>query len=120
MNNRSAIKLNHVVHHGALGHHVQNFYALLARAIVDIELHQGTMTFQDAAGFWRDRVGLSPEAAKAETTKTSMFPGTASTMLYQTQTTMSTEPWLALFPGLFIFVTMLTVNALGEQLAGSS
>ena len=23
----SVIKLNHVVHHGALGHHVQNFYA---------------------------------------------------------------------------------------------
>jgi len=25
--NHSVIKLNHVVHHGALGHHVQNFYA---------------------------------------------------------------------------------------------
>jgi peptide/nickel transport system permease protein len=34
-------------------------------------------------------------------------PPTASwgNMLYQAQTTMSTEPWLALFPGLFIFVT---------------
>ena len=26
-NNDSVIKLNHVVHHGALGHHVQNYYA---------------------------------------------------------------------------------------------
>jgi uncharacterized protein (DUF885 family) len=25
--NYSAIKLNHVIHHGALGHHVQNYYA---------------------------------------------------------------------------------------------
>jgi peptide/nickel transport system permease protein len=38
-------------------------------------------------------------------------------MLYQAQTTMSTEPWLALFPGLFIFVTTLTVNTLGDALA---
>jgi peptide/nickel transport system permease protein len=35
-------------------------------------------------------------------------------MLYQAQTTMSTEPWLALFPGLFIFVTACAVNLLGE------
>jgi hypothetical protein len=25
--NHSTIKLNHVVHHGAIGHHVQNWYA---------------------------------------------------------------------------------------------
>src|SRR5918912_2054487 len=25
--NTSVIKLNHVVHHGAIGHHVQNYYA---------------------------------------------------------------------------------------------
>jgi peptide/nickel transport system permease protein len=35
-------------------------------------------------------------------------------MLYQAQTTMSTEPWLALFPGLCIFATALAVNVLGE------
>ena len=29
--NDSAIKLNHVVHHGALGHHVQNDYAIAKR-----------------------------------------------------------------------------------------
>ena len=38
-------------------------------------------------------------------------------MLYQAQTTMSTEPWLALFPGVFIFATVLSVNSLGDALA---
>jgi peptide/nickel transport system permease protein len=38
-------------------------------------------------------------------------------MLYQAQTTMSTEPWLAFFPGLFIFATTLSVNALGDRFA---
>jgi peptide/nickel transport system permease protein len=38
-------------------------------------------------------------------------------MLYQAQTTMSTEPWLALFPGVFIFATVLAVNTFGDALA---
>ena len=38
-------------------------------------------------------------------------------MLYQAQTTMSTEPWLAFFPGVFIFATVLAVNTLGDALA---
>jgi peptide/nickel transport system permease protein len=38
-------------------------------------------------------------------------------MLYQAQTTMSTEPWLALFPGVFIFATVLAVNTVGDALA---
>jgi peptide/nickel transport system permease protein len=38
-------------------------------------------------------------------------------MLYQAQTTMSTEPWLALFPGACIFVTVASVNALGERMS---
>jgi peptide/nickel transport system permease protein len=37
-------------------------------------------------------------------------------MLYQAQTTMSTEPWLAIFPGLFIFATVLACNAVGDTL----
>jgi peptide/nickel transport system permease protein len=37
-------------------------------------------------------------------------------MLYQAQTTMSTEPWLAFFPGLFIFATVFAVNTLGDAL----
>jgi peptide/nickel transport system permease protein len=45
-------------------------------------------------------------------------PPTASwgNMLYQAQTTMSTEPWLAIFPGAFIFLTVLCCNALGDGL----
>jgi peptide/nickel transport system permease protein len=38
-------------------------------------------------------------------------------MLYQAQTRLSTEPWLALFPGVFIFATVLAVNTLGDALA---
>jgi peptide/nickel transport system permease protein len=38
-------------------------------------------------------------------------------MLYQAQATVSTEPWLAIFPGLFIFATTLSVNVVGDELA---
>jgi peptide/nickel transport system permease protein len=38
-------------------------------------------------------------------------------MLYQAQATLGTEPWLALFPGLFIFITALSVNVAGERAA---
>jgi peptide/nickel transport system permease protein len=46
-------------------------------------------------------------------------PPTASwgNMLYQAQTTMSTEPWLGIFPGAFIFVTVLCCNIVGDSLA---
>jgi peptide/nickel transport system permease protein len=46
-------------------------------------------------------------------------PPTASwgNMLYQAQTTMSSEPWLGVFPGLFIFVTVLCCNVLGSAIA---
>jgi peptide/nickel transport system substrate-binding protein len=132
----SAIKLNHVVHHGAIGHHVQNYYAytgdseigrvaavdcasrigmfaggtmaegwacyatelmdeagfltpeesvaeqhtrarLLARAVVDIGLHEGSLTFDEGISVYRDRIGMSEDAAAAETCKNSMFPATA-------------------------------------------
>jgi hypothetical protein len=134
--NTAAIKLNHVLHHGGLGHHVQNWYAqragsrvgriaavdganrigmfcggtmaegwacyatdlmeeagfltplervaqqhtqvrLLARAIVDIEMHAGRMSFDEAVRVYVDQVGLSPAAARAEAVKNSMFPATA-------------------------------------------
>ncbi len=38
-------------------------------------------------------------------------------MLYQAQSTMTSEPGLALFPGLAIFATTLIINAAGERLA---
>jgi peptide/nickel transport system permease protein len=48
-------------------------------------------------------------------------PPTASwgNMLYQAQTTMVSEPWLAIFPGLFIFATVVCINALGDRLAAA-
>jgi uncharacterized protein (DUF885 family) len=49
----------------------------LARAIVDIELHQHTMTEDDARRFHRERVGMTEGAAAKEVTRTAMFPGTA-------------------------------------------
>jgi peptide/nickel transport system permease protein len=38
-------------------------------------------------------------------------------MLYQAQTTLATEPWLAFAPGLFILLTTLSVNLIGDRLA---
>lgn len=45
-------------------------------------------------------------------------PPTASwgNMLYQAQTTMSSEPWLGVFPGAFIFLTVLCCNVIGTTL----
>jgi peptide/nickel transport system permease protein len=45
-------------------------------------------------------------------------PPTASwgNMLYQAQTTMSSEPWLGVFPGAFIFITVLCCNVIGDAL----
>jgi uncharacterized protein (DUF885 family) len=53
---------------------------LMARAVVDLELHTGRMSFDDAVRFHVDAAQLTPAAAHAEVTKCSMFPGTA--MMY--------------------------------------
>lgn len=37
-------------------------------------------------------------------------------MLYQAQTTMTSEPWLGIFPGAFIFLTVLCCNTVGTAL----
>jgi uncharacterized protein (DUF885 family) len=132
----STIKLNHVIHHGSLGHHVQNWHAarapsrigqmaavdcaariamlcggtlaegwacyatdlaeelglltdaerfaqhtarlrMAARAVVDIRLHLGRMSLQQAADFYEQRVGMTAAAAHAEALKNSLFPGAA-------------------------------------------
>ncbi|MBV6522315.1 MAG: hypothetical protein MNPFHGCM_02463 [Gemmatimonadaceae bacterium] len=142
--NDSVIKLNHVVHHGAIGHHVQNFHAfrspsrigqiagvdcasrigmfsggtmtegwacyatdlmdevgfltpfesvaeqhsrvrMLARAIVDIELHTGRIPLAEGVRFYEREAGMPAEAALSETVKNSMFPGTASMYWLGTQ-----------------------------------
>jgi len=135
--NSSVITLNHVVHHGGIGHHVQNWHAyhrapsrvgkiaavdcanrigmfaagsmaegwacyatelmdeleflsplervsqqqsrlrFLARAIVDIEFHQGSFTAGDAERFFVEHASMDANAARAEVAKCSMFPGTA-------------------------------------------
>ena len=48
-----------------------------------------------------------------------VHPPTASwgNMLYQAQTTMSSEPWLGIFPGAFIFATVLCCNVLGDAVS---
>jgi peptide/nickel transport system permease protein len=38
-------------------------------------------------------------------------------MLYQSQATLGTEPWLAVAPGAFILITTLSVNTIGDRLA---
>jgi hypothetical protein len=134
--NESVIKLNHVVHHGAIGHHVQNWHAfraesrigqiaavdcasrialfcggtmaegwacyatdlmdefgfltplehyaqvharlrLCARALIDVRLHHGTYSLDQAAAFYQERVGMPAALARAEAIKNSMYPGTA-------------------------------------------
>ena len=40
-------------------------------------------------------------------------------MLYQAQSTMTTEPWLAFFPGACIFVTAVAINVVGETRLGT-
>ena len=41
-------------------------------------------------------------------------------MLYQAQSSLGSEPWLALAPGLFIVITTVSVNVIGDRLAGAS
>jgi len=144
--NNSVIKLNHVVHHGSVGHHVQNWHAyhratsrvgkiaavdcanrigmfcggtmaegwacyatqlmdelgfltpleqvseqhsrvrFLARAIVDIGFHEGSLAFNDAVAFFIGEARMEPGVARAEVTKCSMFPGTAVMYWLGTQT----------------------------------
>ena len=48
----------------------------LARAIVDISLHERSMSFGEAVRFYSDEVGMPEAAATNEATRNSMFPGT--------------------------------------------
>jgi len=140
-NNTFVIKTNHVLHHGGIGHHVQNWNALHAqsriaqisandgparltmlcggthcegwacyisslaghrgflnplesyaeisslrrmasRAVVDIRLHCGSFTLEDAAAYYRDHAMMSEGAARKEAVKNSLFPGGAIMYLY--------------------------------------
>jgi uncharacterized protein (DUF885 family) len=50
---------------------------LLARAIVDLSLHAGQMTLEEAVAFYETRGMMPAAAARAEAVKSSMFPGAA-------------------------------------------
>ena len=50
---------------------------MLARAIVDIELHAGAFTLPEAIQFYCTEVGMPVSTATAEANKNSMFPCTA-------------------------------------------
>jgi hypothetical protein len=130
------IRANHVIHHGGIGHHVQNGHAhrcpsrigriaavdcasrialhcggtmaegwacyatelmaehgaldplevfaerasrirMCCRAVVDVELHRGRMTLDEAAAFYQAQAGMPESAAWGEAVKNSMFPGGA-------------------------------------------
>jgi hypothetical protein len=134
--NHSVMMLNHVVHHGAIGHHVQNHHAyrgasrvgraaavdtanriamfaggslaegwacyvcdlmeeidflkpleriaqqqtrvrIAARAVADLSIHTGRMSVPQAAWLYEDRAHMAQAAAKAESVRNSMYPGTA-------------------------------------------
>ena len=134
--NDAVIKLNHVIHHGSIGHHVQNWHAyrsrsrvgriaavdcasriamfcggtmaegwacyatdlmkevgflspleervelrsrvrMCARAVVDVRLHRGEMSIDEASEYYRVMAGMSPAQARGEAVKNSMFPGAA-------------------------------------------
>jgi hypothetical protein len=50
---------------------------MAARAVVDIRLHQGRITLEEAVNFYSTRVGMPVAAARAEAVKNSLFPGAA-------------------------------------------
>ncbi len=139
--NDSVIKTNHVIHHGSIGHHVQNWNAYLspsrigqvagtdcasrlamfcsgtlvegwavyagnlmaeagfltpleeyaeaqsrrrmsARAVVDIKLHLGEFTLDQAVSYYQTQGGMNAGFARREAVKNSMFPGAAMMYLY--------------------------------------
>lgn len=80
--------------------------SLLPSAAVAVTLAIGRgILLESALSFFG--VGVQPPAASW------------GNMLYQAQTTMSSEPWLGIFPGAFIFLTVYCCNVLGEALAGA-
>ncbi len=139
--NNDVVKLNHVVHHGSIGHHVQNWNAyrsesrigqiaavdcasriamvcggtmaegwavyatglmaevgfltpleeyaevqsrrrMSARMVVDIQLHRGVFSLQDAERYYMEHGGMPAAAAHNEAVKNSMNPGAAVMYLF--------------------------------------
>ena len=59
---------------------------MCARAVVDLQLHRGRMTLDQAAGYYAERAGMPEAAARSEAVKNSMFPGGAVMYLAGTDT----------------------------------
>lgn len=55
---------------------------MAARAVVDVRLHSGRMTLDEAANYYRKQAGMSSAAARGEAVKNSMFPGAAMMYLF--------------------------------------
>ena len=55
----------------------QSRIRMCARAIVEIRLHQGRFSFAQAVDFYVQNAGMSRDAAIYETTRNSMYPGSA-------------------------------------------
>ena len=53
-----------------------------ARSVVDIKLHCGDFTLEQAIDYYRTHVGMDEEACVSEAVKNSMFPGGAIMYLY--------------------------------------
>ncbi len=148
-NNDEVIKNNHVVHHGGIGHHVQNWNAyhqtnsfvgqfaacdgasrlafpssatmaegwavyatrlvsefgfltpleryaemqshrrMAARSVVDVKLHTGEFTLEQAAAYYQEHAAMPGGAALGEAVKNSMFPCGAMIYLYGCDTIVS-------------------------------
>jgi uncharacterized protein (DUF885 family) len=72
---------------------------MAARALVDVRLHHGDWTLDDAAAFYRARVGMPEAAARTEAVKNSMFPATALMYLMGTDAIHRLRRDLAWRPG---------------------
>ena len=62
---------------------------MAARAVVDVELHHGRMTLDEASRYYVETAGMSEAAGRAEAVKNSMFPGAA--LMYLVGTDMIHE-----------------------------
>src|SRR5438552_927759 len=72
---------------------------IAARAAVDVRLHTGRWTLEQAEACYRDDAGMSAEAARAEAVKNSLFPGTALAYLTGTDAIHRLRRQLSARPG---------------------
>jgi uncharacterized protein (DUF885 family) len=96
---------------------------MAARALVDVRLHHGAFTLDDATAFYRVRVGMAETAARAEAVKNSMFPATALMYLVGTDAIHRLRRDLARQPGFELAVfhdRLLSCGSIPVSLAGAA